>query len=62
MPVSRRTSVYSELHCPEHTEALVLTVRRLNSERLQWICMDCGKRLGDAGPVDHSRDKFRPGE
>lgn len=60
MPVSTKTQVYSELHCPEHPKGRVLTVRKLESTRLCWICMDCGKRLGDAGPVDYSKDKIAP--
>lgn len=44
--------------CPKHLKAVILLVRKLGEDRLQWICMDCGKRLGDGGPVDYSKDKF----
>ena len=62
MPISPRThAINNKPKCPDHPSAVVLSARRPGQDRLQWICMDCGKKLGDAGPVDYSRDKFTVG-
>lgn len=62
MPTSPRTQVINAImtkpRCPFHPKATVLSLRRISSNRLEWVCMDCGERLGDAGPVDYSGDKL----
>lgn len=38
--------------CPDHPKAAVLAARKPGETRRQWICLDCGKQLGDAGPAE----------
>ncbi len=51
--------------CPDHPEASVLAARKPGEDTKQWLCMACGKRLGDAGPADNAgweRQVIDPGE
>lgn len=38
--------------CPKHPQVTVIPARGTGEFRKQWICLECGARLGDAGPVD----------
>jgi hypothetical protein len=44
--------------CPNHPSAGVIPARKPGDERLQWICLQCGQRLGDAGPRSVDRETF----
>jgi hypothetical protein len=44
--------------CPDHPQAAVLAARKPGDDRKQWVCMECGKRLGDAGPHDDGWEKM----
>ena len=36
--------------CPEHSEGQVMKASQTGTDRSVWVCLTCGKRLGDAGP------------
>jgi hypothetical protein len=36
--------------CPEHPEVRVSSAHVPGSDRRVWVCLRCGKKLGDAGP------------
>lgn len=38
--------------CPSHPSGGVIAARKPGDDRLQWICLVCGAKLGDAGPRD----------
>lgn len=47
--------------CPEHPDSPVLAARKPGEDRKQWVCLTCGKLLGDAGPRDDDWEKFTIG-
>lgn len=36
--------------CPDHPEAKAIRASIVASDRLVWVCLYCGRKLGDAGP------------
>lgn len=38
--------------CPDHPLAGVLPARKPTETNLQWLCLECGAKLGDAGEAD----------
>ena len=45
--------------CPDHPEGTVTKASLAGTLRSVWVCLICGKRLGDAGPrQDPVRESF----
>ena len=36
--------------CPEHPNSSIIKASIAATNRSVWVCLVCGKRLGDAGP------------
>ncbi len=49
--------------CPDHPGAQVIKASISGMMKSVWVCIICGKRLGDAGPREEPiRDSFTVGE
>lgn len=63
MPKSLNTRISeNKPKCDSHPKATVLKGRLPGDTKYQWICMDCGKKLGFAGIIDLRRERFLLGD
>ena len=48
--------------CPDHPEGKVMKASKAGTMESIWVCLTCGKRLGDAGPREEPiRESFTIG-
>ena len=48
--------------CPDHPDSTIMKASKAGTMRAVWVCLTCGKHLGDAGPREEPiRESFTVG-